>query len=59
MKQNYVVYMSGNGGCFGIEEQEHIIKMSADQADAIRWLMNTFDIDGCVELAQDYEGDEI
>jgi hypothetical protein len=58
-KRNYVVYTNGNGGCYGIEEQEHIVKMSAIQADAIRWFMENFDIDGCVEFAENYKGEEI
>ena len=56
-KRNYVVYTSN---CCGVmEEVEHVIKMSEAQAEAIRWFMNIYDIDGCVELAEKYEGMEI
>ncbi len=55
-KRNYVVYTDD---CYSMEEQEHVVKISATQADAIRWFMNTFNIDGCVEIAEEYEAEEI
>lgn len=55
-KRNYVVYINS---CYPKEEQEHIVKMSAIQANAIRWFMEYYDIDGTVELAENFEGEEI
>ena len=57
-KTNYVVHTNGNS-YFSIEKQERIVKMSAAQADAIKWFMNICDIDGCVEVAEEYGGEEI
>jgi len=56
-KRNYVIYT--NDDRLGIEEQERVIKMSRTQVGAIRWFMDTYGIEGCVELAEDYEGEEI
>ena len=56
-KRNYVVYTEDNYR--GIEEQERVIKMTHEQADAIGWFMDSFGISGVVELAEDYEGEEI
>jgi hypothetical protein len=33
--------------------------MTSEQANTIRWFMENFDIDGCIELAENYEGEEI
>ena len=52
-KRNYVIYTAS------IEEMERVVLMTADQANAIRWFMENFDIDGTVELAENYEGEEI
>ena len=55
-KRNYVIYVNS---FYPKEEQEHVVKMSAIQANAIRWFMEYYDIDGTVELAEDYVGEEI
>ena len=33
--------------------------MTETQAESISWFIDHFGIDGCVELAEDYEGEEI
>lgn len=53
-KRNYVVYANAN-----YDEIERVVLMTAEQANAIRWFMENFDIDGTVELAENYEGEEI
>lgn len=55
-KRNYVIYISGT---YDLNEQEHIIKMTNKQAIAIERFMEICDIDGCVELAENYVGEEI
>lgn len=57
VKRNYVIYVEDNNR--DIEEQERVIRMTAEQAQTIRWFMYSFDIDGTVELAEIYEGEEI
>lgn len=52
-KRNYVIYTSD------YVEKEHVVKMTRTQANAIRWFIDYFDIDGAVELAENYEGEEI
>ena len=52
-KRNYVIYTED------IEGIERVVLMTANQANAIRWFMENFDIDGTVELAENYEGEEI
>lgn len=52
-KRNYVIYTNIDN------EIERIILMTAEQAKAIRWFMDTWDIDGTVELAENYVGEEI
>lgn len=56
-KRNYVIYVEDNYQ--GIEEQERVVRMTTEQANTIRWFMENFDIDGTVELAENYEGEEI
>jgi len=56
-KRNYVIYVEDNHR--GFEEQERVVRMTTEQANTIRWFMDNFDIDGTVELAEDYEGEEI
>lgn len=53
-KRNYVVYCNIND-----EDIERVVLMTREQANAIRWFMDTFDFDGAVELAENYEGEEI
>jgi hypothetical protein len=53
-KRNYVVYANLN-----YEETERVVLMTAEQARTIRWFMDTWDIDGVVTLAEDYDGEEI
>ena len=53
-KRNYVVYCNIDG-----EEFERVILMTAEKAKAIQWFIDTFDFDGAVELAENYEGEEI
>lgn len=55
-KRNYVVYVEGSGLSDDIERVVHITK---EQAKAIEWVMENFDIDGYIELAEKYEGEEI
>ena len=56
-KRNYVIYVEDNHR--GFEEQERVVRMTTEQANTIRWFMDNFDIDGTVELAENYEGEEI
>lgn len=53
-KRNYVIYCNING-----VEVERIILMTFEKAKAIQWFMDTFDLDGVVELAENYQGEEI
>lgn len=53
-KRNYVVYCDVNG-----EDFERVIFTTAEKAKVIQWFINTFDFDGAVELAENYEGEEI
>ena len=53
-KRNYVVFCS-----IDYDETERVISMTKTQADAIRWFIDNFNINGCVELAENYEGEEI
>lgn len=53
-KRNYVVFCS-----IDYDETERIVSMNKAQADAIRWFIDNFNINGCVELAENYEGEEI
>ena len=53
-KRNYVVYVEIN-----YETVERVILITAEQANAIWWFMENFDIDGTIELAENYEGEEI
>lgn len=53
-KRNYAVYVNHYNG-----EIERVVKMNETQAKAINWFMETFDINGTVELAESYEGEEI
>ena len=53
-KRNYVVYTNIN-----YDEIERVVLMTTEQANAIRWFMENFDIDGVVTLAEDYDGEEI
>ena len=52
MKEKYVVYYDN-------DESEVIIKMSKEQARAIAWFMDEFNIDGTIETIEDYEAREI
>ena len=54
-KRNYVVY-SEDGDYNPIER---VVSMNNVQANAIQWFMETFDIEGGVELAENYEGEEV
>jgi len=53
-KRNYVVYSTIDN-----EEVERVVLMTKEKADAIRWFMDNFEIDGTVELAENYDGEEI
>ena len=53
-KRNYVVYTNIN-----YEEIERVILMTETQAKTLNWFMENFDIDGTVELAENYHGEEI
>ena len=53
-KRNYVVF-----GTVDYEDIERVILMNETQAKAIRWFIDNFNIDGGVELAEDYSGEEI
>lgn len=52
-KRNYVVYTAD------YDERERVIKITLAQANAIRWFIDYLDINGVVELAENYEGEEI
>ena len=53
-KRNYVVYTNMN-----YEEIERVVLMTETQAKTLNWFMENFDIDGTVELAENYQGEEI
>lgn len=53
-KRNYVIYTDIN-----YETIERVILMNETQAKAINWFMENFNIDGGVELAENYQGEEI
>lgn len=53
-KRNYVIYTNIDN-----EEIERVVLMTTNQANTIRWFMDTWDIDGTVELAENYAGEEI
>lgn len=55
-KRNYVIYINAN---YDDDEIERVVLMTAEQANAIRWFMDTFDFDGAIELAENYQGEEI
>lgn len=55
-KRNYVVYVDDS---YGLTEMERIVTMTESQAKAIKWFMDMNDIGGCVELAENYNGEEI
>jgi hypothetical protein len=57
-KRNYVVYVEGNSWT-GTEATERVVKMTVSQAKTIEWFMHNFDVDGTIELAENYKGDEI
>lgn len=57
-KRNYVVCVEENS-CTGIGDIERVVKITTSQANTIRWFMEYFNINGCVELAENYEGEEI
>ena len=54
-KRNYVVYYCNIYG----ENIERVIFTTPEKAKAIRWFIDTFHLDGAVELAENYEGEEI
>lgn len=53
-KRNYVIYTEGHW-----DKIERVVKMTETQAESISWFIDHFGIDGCVELAENYEGEEI
>ena len=53
-KRNYVVYAEVDGNL-----KERIILMNETQAKAIEWFIDRFNIDGSVELAENYVAEEI
>ena len=53
-KRNYVIYTN-----IDYEEVERVVLMNETQAKAISWFMENFNIDGTVELAENYQGEEI
>ncbi len=53
-KRKYVIYYNIDG-----EEIERIVSMTKEKADAIQWFIDTFDLDGEIELIEKYEGEEI
>lgn len=55
-KRNYVVYVDD---AYGLTEMERIVTMTESQAKAIRWFMDINNLRGCVELAENYNGEEI
>jgi hypothetical protein len=56
-KRNYVVYVS-DGFC-GHNDTERVVKMTEIQAKAIEWFIDACGIDGTIELAENYNGEEI
>lgn len=55
MKEKYVIYYID---CYGIKT-ETIRIMTKEQAKAIDWFMEEFDIDGTIETVENYEAREI
>lgn len=53
-KRNYVIYAN-----MDYEEIERVVLMNETQAKAINWFIKNFNINGCVELAENYEGEKI
>ena len=53
-KRNYVIYTN-----IDYDEIERVVLMNETQAKAINWFMENFNIDGTVELAENYQGEEI
>lgn len=53
-KRNYVIYAEIDN-----ELIERIVLMNETQAEAIKWFMDRFNIDGSVELAEKYIAEEI
>lgn len=56
-KRNYVIYIEDTSNF--VEEKERVVLMTPKQANTIQWFLDTFDINGGVELAENYEGEEI
>lgn len=56
-KRNYVIYIEDTRNF--VEEKERVVLMTEQKAKTIKWFMDTFDINGCVELAENYQGEEI
>lgn len=56
-RKNYVIYV--NGGSFDDDEVERVVSITKEQVRTIRWFIENFDINGCIELAEIYEGEEI
>ena len=55
-RRNYAVYVEG----MGFENDvERVVSMTKEQARAIEWFMEEFDVGGCIELAENYEAEEI
>lgn len=54
-KRNYVIYTEDGN----YNPIERVVSMTNTQANAIRWFMGTFDIEGGIELAENYEGEEL
>lgn len=57
-KRNYAIYVDSDNG-YGDDDIERIVKMTEIQAKAIEWFMKSFDINGSIELAENYIGEEI
>lgn len=53
-KRKYVIYSE-----FNHEPIERVVVMTTEQANTIRWFIDNFGLIGCVELAENYEGEEI
>lgn len=52
MKEKYVIY-------YDHDDSEVIMKMTKEQAKAIEWFMDEFNIDGTIETVENYEAREI
>jgi hypothetical protein len=53
-KRNYVIYAEVYGALI-----ERVVSMNETQAKAIEWFMDRFNIDGSVELPENYVAEEI